>query len=537
MRLVTWSAVVVLAMGSGGSMCGGDHHDPTGDGNGGSGSNGSGGGSGMTDGGTDDSTDPEALCTDPAQCPGHVTIIHAWGITNPAPLLWTSGYAQTTNNHCSWAPHESCQEVVESGPASEGPVGRCCATTATGPDCMNSFAGMWQSWIRDWWLEGWLPSLGLSKADVRKFYVIYNRNGFWGGPHHDEDCEAILQMEQALVNAYRQCDSHVIVTTHSNGGVTFLWGYRTFVEDALYGPNAASIDQDRITTCTAKGRMMQNGAAPPLFVNAHLMQAAVGDGSNTGESPNDFFPLQPYDATAKRYWEPRDGAGNLRVLPGIRFYYNHEDVMTYDFDGVSTVGRNEVLRWMAGDTNDSTQGATFWNGHTGSPPFIALHACGHQSSYSASMGVDNSICGDLIVRDPGGSVLGEAACSRYCATMQDWYDSAQGPGQCLNPCHKNCWAPTALTSIQINGPAVYPDKYPFSYGNQNIANMTPDGFTRGGWKENAMKLDWADLYDKQRGWCQQDRLDEEQEHYTMGRGPKFGPLISGRNDGNGEVKF
>lgn len=548
MRVWTYGMICVVALASGGSMCGGGGAHPH---DGGASADGGGGGGGGVDGGAggdagvNDTTDPEPLCTDVSQCPGHVTIIHAWGITNPAPELWNSGYAPPTSTHCGWGSTYSCQAVVESTYipntwpplAPNGPVGPCCATTANGPNCGGNFAGMWHAWIRDWWLQGWLPTLGLSKADVRKFYVIYNRNGAWGGPLHNEDCEAVLQMEQALVNAYRECDTHVIITTHSNGGVTFMWGYRTFIDDAISGPNGGNLDQDRATTCAAKGRLLANGVVPPLYINAHLMQAAVGDGDNVAQSPSDFFPIYPYDTVGKKYWEPRDAAGNLRVLPGIRFYYNHEDVMTYDYDDASTVGRNEVLRWMAGDPNDPTQGAAFWMSHTGSPPFVAVHACGHTSSYSASMGASNDICGDLIVRDPTGSVLAENACSKYCSTMQTWYDSAQGPGQCLNPCHKNCWGPTALTSIYINDPAVYPDKFPFSYGNSNLLAMGPDGFNRGGWFEQGMKLDWTQLYDMQRGWCQQTSLATEQEPYAMGTGPKFGPLIPGRNDGNGEVTF
>ena len=50
-------------------------------------------------------------------------------------------------------------------------------------------------------------------------------------------------------------------------------------------------------------------------------------------------------------------------------------------------------------------------------------------------------------------------------------------------------------------------------------------------------LDWKELYDKQRGWCAQDSLAVEQEPYAQGHGPKYGPLIEGRNDGSGEVTF
>jgi hypothetical protein len=287
-------------------------------------------------------------------------------------------------------------------------------------------------------------------------------------------------------------------------------------------------------TCTAKNRNLQDGRTPPLHVNAHLMQAAVGDGDHLGDSRSDFFPLQPYETVGKTYFEPRDANGNLRALVGIRFYYNHEDVMTYDLDGISTVGRNEVLRWLDGTTDGMTLGADFWFARTGQPPFVALHACGHTSGHSSSMGANNSICGDLIPHTQIGSVLVEQACSEDCPTWQDWYDSAQGPGSCLNPCHKNCFGPTGMTAPRIRDPAVYPDKFPFSYGNSNL-NAMSSGFIWDGWLDNARRMDWRDQFDEQAAWCGQTSTADEQEPYVFGVGPKFGPLVPGRNDGSGEV--
>src|SRR5215831_15349979 len=200
---------------------------------------------------------------------------------------------------------------------------------------------------------------------------------------------------------------------------------------------------------------------------------------------NDFFPLQPYDTIGKMYWEPADSSGNTRAILGVRFYYNHEDVMTYDFTNISPVGRNVVLGWLDGTLDGNPAGAPFWFGHSGVPPYVALHACGHTSEHSASMNVDNSICGDLIVRVPGGITSPPwQDCSNACSgSLQTWYDSAQGPANCLNPCHRNCWAPTALASIQIRDPAVFPDKYPFSYGNPNLQAMGQSLGVRG-WLEN-----------------------------------------------------
>jgi hypothetical protein len=526
--------VGLAALASAGFLCGGGGNPPGGaDGPPGGGDGPGGGGDGGGGGPDAAVVDDEPLCTDLAMCPGHVSIIHAWGITNPPPYLWAS-YPQTTNSHCSWDSSASCREIVESGPTGLGDTpGACCET---GGGCGAS-GSMFHSWIRDWWLEGWLPSIGVSEFDVRKFYVIYNRNGFWGGPHHNEDCEAILQLQQAFVNAYRQCDTHVVVTTHSNGGVTFLWAWRDFVEKALEGPAGGSFDADRLTTCAAKGRTLPDGTAPALMVNGHLMQAAVGNGDNVAESASDFFPLHPYETVGKRYFEPSTGTGQRRALLGIRFYYNHEDVMTYDFTGASTVGRNEVLHWLDGTVDNNYVGADFWYAHGGQPPYVALHACGHTSGHSSSMGADNSICGDLIIRNSQGSVLLDQSCAQECDEMGDWYDSALGPGFCLNPCHRNCWGPTALTSIRIRDPAVFPDKYPFSFGNSNLLAMSATGAGQDGWLDNRRRLDWRELYDYQTAWCQQPDLATEQEPYVFGSGPKFGPLMPGRNDGSGEVSW
>lgn len=493
-----------------------------------------GGGEDMSAAATDAGSDP--LCTDVAQCPGKVSIAHCWGITNPAPALYTTTYALPTHNHCAWGAVKTCRAIAEAGVRGDGPAGPCCSRTGNGVNCNGPFNGMWHEWIGQWWKDGWLPSLGLSRNDVRKGYVVYNRNAFLGGPHHNEDCDAIRQLQSAIVDAYRNCDTHFIVTTHSNGGVTFLWAWRSFIEDALGGPAAAAFDADRATTCRAKGRLLPGGDAPPLFVNGHLMQAAVGDGSNIGESPSDFFPIQPYETVGKTYWEPRDGAGRLRAMLGVRFYYNHEDVMTYDFTGISTVGRNEVLGWLDGTSDKKPVGAQFWLARAGQPPYVALHACGHTSSHSSSMGASNDICGDLIIRNVVGFVTLDQACARECGTVQDWYDSAQGPGFCLNPCHHSCWGLTALTAISIRDPAVFPAKFPFSFGNSNLLAM---GQSLGlkGWLDNRMRLDWRELYDRQVVWCHQDNVNEEQEKYTLGSWPAYGPLTGGRNDGSGEVQF
>jgi hypothetical protein len=532
-----WLACV-LAFASAGPICGGPPSvsdgapggdDPDGGGGGGGGDGGGGGGDG---GSPTDAPPDDPLCTDVAQCPGHATIIHAWGITNPPPYLWKSGYAPTTNDHCDWDPSESCRAIVESGPTGSGPPGPCCATGDTG--CGGNYGGMWHAWIRDWWVDGWLPSIGIGVDSVRKFYVIYNRNGFWGGPHHNEDCEAILQLVTALRDAYRQCDTHVVVTTHSNGGVTFLWAWRDFIEQVLGGGGGGGLDGDRATTCTAKGRDLPDGSTPPLMVNGHLMQAAVGNGDNAGESASDFFPLHPYDTAGKPYWEPSTAAGQRRALLGVRFYYNHEDVMTYDFTGVSTVGRNEVLAWLDGTVDGSFVGAGFWQSHAGQAPYVALHACGHTSSHSSSMGAENGICGDLIIRNSQGSVLLDQSCAMECDEMGDWYDSALGPGFCLNPCHRNCWGPTAMTAIRIREPAVFADKFPFSFGNPNLRAM--GGFA--GWLDNDSRNDWRELFERQHAWCAQSfDLAVEQEPYVYGDGPKFGPLIDGRNDGSGQVTW
>ena len=471
-----------------------------------------------------DSVTNEPLCLDAANCPGKVSIVHAWGITNPSPALWGTGYSKTTTTMCALDTLQTCQKIVESKVAS-APDGPCCATTPNGPDCSGTFAGKWQSWIRDWWVEGWLPSIGLQKSDVRRFHVIYNRNGFFGGPQHNVDCEARGQLRDVFVSAYRQCDTHVVVTTHSNGGVTFLWAWRSFVEDFLDGAAGAGLDQDRAATCSAKGRNLPNGDAPPLYVNGQLMQAAVGpDGSLV--SASDFFPLQPYDTVGKKYWEPRDGKGKLRALPGIRFYYNHEDVLTYDLKNVAPIGRNQVRKWLDGSVDKNPVGQAFWDAHVGQPPFAALHVCDN-----------NVICGDLAVIVSPADVPDVSPCSKSCPTLQTFYDSSMSANSlCVNPCHKSCWGPTALTAILIKEPAVYPEKFPFIFGNANIQAMAADN-NKGGWLDNTKKLDWRELYDLQQVWCGQVSLNEEQEPYKMGYGPKFGPLIDGRNEVTGEVVF
>ena len=62
-------------------------------------------------------------------------------------------------------------------------------------------------------------------------------------------------------------------------------------------------------------------------------------------------------------------------------------------------------------------------------------------------------------------------------------------------------------------------------------------FSSDGWLDNEWRLDWTDLYDRQMRWCSQDDMYGEQEPYQFGLGPKFGPLIEGRNDGSGEVTW
>lgn len=490
-------------------------------------SSGAGGGAGGSGGGSVNPVN-EPLCLDLAQCPGSVSIAHCWGITNPPPAVYGSGYAQTTNQLCTSAAPETCQAIVEGGVTGSGPAGPCCATTPADPDCSGNFNGKWHSWIRDWWTQGWLPSIGVSKSNVRRFHVVYNRNGFWGGPHHNLDCEARSHLLGVLVSAYRQCDTHVVVTTHSNGGVTFLWTWRSFIDDMLNGAQSASLDQDRAATCAAKGRMLPNGDVPPLYVNAHLMQAAVGEGGIGGNS-SDFFPIQPYESVGKKYWEPRDGAGKLRALPGLRFYYNHEDVATYDLKDVSPIGRRHVQKWLDGTVENNYVGQAFWDAHSGQPPFAALHVCDN-----------NNLCGDravIISPDDVPNIFSQA-CSKSCPTLQSFYDSSISANSlCLNPCHKNCWAPTSLTAILIRDPAVYPEKYPYIFGNSNLKAMSADFISQGGWLDNKMKLDWTELYDLQQVWCGQASVNEEQEPYKMGYGPKFGPLIDGRNDATGEVIF
>ncbi len=469
----------------------------------------------------------EALCTDVAQCPGKISIAHAWGITNPSPGLWKSGYAPVGEAACSWDPAQNCRAIIEKNAFICGgapPPGSCCATTPNGPLCDVDFSGKWQSWIRDWWTQGWLPSIGVSKADVRRAHVIYNRNGLYGGPYHYVDCEARGQLVGVFVSAYRQCDTHAVVTTHSNGGVTFLAAWKTFVDDFLDGAQGAGLDQDRATTCAAKGRMLANGDVPPLYVNGQLMQAAVGSSAPN----NNFPPLQPYDSVGKKYWEPRSADGKLRALPGIRFYYNHEDVATYDLKKTHFVGRNEVQDWLDGKVDKDVVGQAFWDAHTGQPPFIALHVCDN-----------NVICGDrlAIISPDDIPNFCSTACSGSCPTVQSFYDSSMAANSlCLNPCHKNCWAPTALTAVLIKDPSVYPEKFPFIFGNSNLKAMSAD-MTQGGWLENKMKLDWTELYDLQRQWCGQESVNDAMEPYAMGQGPKFGPLIDGRNEATGEVTF
>ncbi len=523
--LTAWLAIAVVGcLGGGGG--GGGGGDGGGTGPGSDGGPVTDGPPGPVDAAPDAAAAPR--CLDVAQCPGKVTIAHAWGITNAAPALWTSGYARPGRGHCSWEAPASCHAIVFGGVVSDGTPGPCCE----GANCNGPFTGRWHRWIREWWLEGWLPSIGVAPADVRKAYVIYNRNGVPGGPEHREDCEAIGQLQSAIVDAYRNCDSHVIVTTHSNGGVTFLWAWRDTVERALEGPAGAAFDQDRRATCTAKGRLLADGGVPPLFVNGHLMQAAVGDGAILGNS--DFFPIYPYDTVGKRYWEPRTAAGALRAVLGVRFYYNHEDVMTYDFDGASTVGRNEVLGWLDGTVDGAPSGAALWESHVGRPPYVALHACGHTSGHSSSMGAENAICGDLIVRMPAGSVAIERDCSSLCNSQQDWHDSAQGPGFCLNPCHRNCFGPTGMTAVAIRDPAVFRDKFPFSFGNRNLDAMGSE-LGRDGWLDNRRRLDWRELFERQEAWCRTTSLAAPQEPGPEGSAPKFGPLLEGRNDGSGEV--
>ncbi len=129
------------------------------------------------------------------------------------------------------------------------------------------------------------------------------------------------------------------------------------------------------------------------------------------------------------------------------------------------------------------------------------------------------------------------ACSGSCPTLQHFYDSSISANSlCLNPCHKNCFGPTAMTAILIKEPAVYPEKFPFILGNTNMKAMSVDG-TQGGWLDNKMKLDWTELYDLQQTWCGQESVNDEMEPYAMGYGPKFGPLIEGRDEATGQVTF
>lgn len=91
-----------------------------------------------------------------------------------------------------------------------------------------------------------------------------------------------------------------------------------------------------------------------------------------------------------------------------------------------------------------------------------------------------------------------------------------------------------MTAPRIRDPAVFADKFPFSFGNRNLDAMGSD-VSRDGWLDNRSRLDWREQFDRQQGWCYQGSVDDPQEPGGEGQFPKFGPLIDGRNEGSGEV--
>src|SRR5215471_16937587 len=75
-----------------------------------------------------------------------VTIVHAWGITNPAPALYGSSIAPPAKTHCTWDTPKSCWELTNDA-SSPAP---CCTNTVpygcyddSCRDCSGNFLGMW----------------------------------------------------------------------------------------------------------------------------------------------------------------------------------------------------------------------------------------------------------------------------------------------------------------------------------------------------------------------------------------------------------